>query len=79
MEPDLSWLCTIQKGVHWSRAFTGRITADVKLVGATISCENTLRDGDPTKGSRQSPHVQSYAMATDQVPDNAAASHAAMR
>lgn len=56
-----------QRDVHWSRAFTGRITDDTKLVGATISCESTLKDGDAQKGSRQNAHVQSYAMATDQV------------
>lgn len=56
-----------QRDVHWSRAFTGRITDDTKLVGATISCESTLKDGDAKKGSRQNAHVQSYAMATDQV------------
>lgn len=56
-----------QKAKHWSRAFTERITPDVKLVGSTISCEATLRDGDATKGRRQNAHVQSYAMATDQV------------
>jgi hypothetical protein len=56
-----------QKAAHWSRAFTERLTPDVKLVGSTISCEATLRDGDAAKGSRQNAHVQSYAMATDQV------------
>lgn len=60
----------MQKGMHWSRAFTGRITADVKLVGATISCEATLREGNPKKGSRQNAHVQSYAMATDQARES---------
>ena len=59
-----------QEATHWSRAFTERLTPDVKLVGSTISCEATLKDGDATKGSRQNAHVQSYAMATDQVQDH---------
>lgn len=62
-----------QEAMHWSRAFTGRLTPDVKLVGSTISCEATLKDGDATKGSRQNAHVQSYAMATDQVRFDACA------
>ena len=31
------------------------------------SCEGTLRGGDPKGERRQNAHVQSYAMATDQV------------
>lgn len=54
---------TWPKGRHWSRAFTDRITADVKLVGPTISCEGI------EKGTsiRHNPHTQSYLLATDQV------------
>ena len=36
---------------------------DVKLVGPTISCGGTTRNGE----LRHNPHVQSYAMATDSI------------
>mmetsp|Transcript_669 Transcript_669/g.1942 ORF Transcript_669/g.1942 Transcript_669/m.1942 type:complete len:501 (-) Transcript_669:495-1997(-) len=53
-------------GVHWSRAFTAKLIGDVKLVGSTISCEPAQKPGDPSS-ERRSVHVQSYAVATDQV------------
>ena len=52
---------------HWSRVFTGRLGEQVKLVGSTISCEGSHLHGDSSKERRQNPHVQSYAVATDQV------------
>ena len=47
--------------------FTDKLSTDVKLVGSTISCEGSHAGGDPNKELRQNPHVQSYAVATDQV------------
>lgn len=52
---------------HWSRVLTDRITDDVKLVGATISCEGANKGGVLSGEMRRNPHVQSYVVATDQV------------
>lgn len=49
------------RDVHWSTAFTRKLTGDVKLVGSTINC------GGAYALSAQQPHVQSYAVAMDQV------------
>lgn len=49
------------RDVHWTRAFVRKLTRDVKLVGATINC------GGAYALSAQQPHVQSYAVAMDQV------------
>lgn len=57
----------LQKTLHWTRIFTSKLSADVKLVGATISCGSVHKDGDITKGTRSNPHVQSYIAVTDQV------------
>lgn len=59
--------CWLQPDRHWSRIFTQRLSAGVKLVGSTISCEAAHVNGDLAKPKRQNPHVQSYAAATDQV------------
>jgi hypothetical protein len=48
-------------------AFTARINDDVKLVGSTISCEGSPLHGKRHGRWRRNPHVQSYAVATDQV------------
>jgi hypothetical protein len=48
-------------GVHWTTAFVRKLTGDVKLVGSTINC------GGAYALSAQQPHVQSYAVAMDQV------------
>ena len=42
-----------------------RLTRDVKLVGAAISCEGSPYKGDVDSTWRRNPHVQSYALATD--------------
>ena len=60
-------LCWLQAGRHWSKVFTDKLSQDVKLVGSTISCEGSHAGGDPNRELRQNPHVQSYAVATDQV------------
>ncbi len=49
------------RDVHWTRAFVRKLAGDVKLVGATINC------GGAYALSAQQPHVQSYAVAMDQV------------
>lgn len=48
-------------------AFTARLTDEVKLVGSTISCEGSPLHGKRNGRWRRNPHVQSYAVATDQV------------
>lgn len=57
----------LQKTLHWTRIFTSKLSVDVKLVGATISCGSVHKDGDITKGTRSNPHVQSYIAVTDQA------------
>lgn len=61
------FMCSRQAGVHWSDVLTTRINNDVKLVGATISCEPAWMNGNMSNEKRQVPHVQSYVMATDQA------------
>lgn len=53
--------------MHWSNILTSKLTAQVKLVGATISCEPCWLGGNTANARRHNPHVQSYFMATDQV------------
>ena len=64
----------MQKGLHWSKVFTSRLSKDMKLVGSTISCESAYVGGNPGNEARHNAHVQSYVMATDQVHHHA--SHA---
>lgn len=52
---------------HWMSAFTSRLNEDIKLVGSTISCEGSPLHGKRSGRWRRNPHVQSYAVATDQV------------
>ena len=53
----------LQGKVHFTQLMTSKLVGDVKLVGPTISCGGTIRNGE----LKQNPHVQSYAMATDAV------------
>lgn len=53
--------------LHWSSALTSRLTGDVRLVGATVSCEASRRGGVPGGELRRNPHVQSYLLAMDQT------------
>lgn len=46
---------------------TSRIADDVKVVGATINCEAAYWENKLDGKARKNPHVQSYAMATDQA------------
>eukprot|EP00245_Coleochaete_scutata_P007057 TRINITY_DN2205_c0_g1_i1.p1 TRINITY_DN2205_c0_g1~~TRINITY_DN2205_c0_g1_i1.p1 ORF type:complete len:467 (-),score=63.51 TRINITY_DN2205_c0_g1_i1:385-1785(-) len=41
-------------GIRWHSVLTSRLDKDVKMVGATVTCQYT-------------PHIQSYVVATDQV------------
>ncbi|MEW5303409.1 MAG: hypothetical protein WDW36_006105 [Sanguina aurantia] len=53
---------------QWWEPFVSLLTQRVRLVGSTISCEAAPLDGDPaSKVWRRNPHVQSFALATDQV------------
>lgn len=57
---------------HWTRLFTGKLSHDVKLVGPAISCEHFCMNVPDERGGsrrecRRNPHVQSVAVATDQV------------
>ena len=52
---------------RWHELITSRITDTVKLVGPTISCEGSPKDGNVNGEWRTNPHVQSYVLATDQV------------
>ena len=66
--PALNWhVCYLQAFLHWTGILTSRLVGKVKLVGSTISCEGTFKNGDLSAERRENPHVQSYVMATDQV------------
>lgn len=51
---------------RWHEHMTSRITNEVKVVGATINCEAAYWENKLDGKARKNPHVQSYAMATDQ-------------
>lgn len=51
--------------LHWSAALTARLTADVKMVGPTINCEAYQASDGKAWGTN--PHVQTYALALDNV------------
>lgn len=53
--------------MRWHELITSRITDTVKMVGPTISCEGSPKDGNVNGEWRTNPHVQSYVLATDQV------------
>lgn len=57
----------VQDTLHWSHVLTSKINDQVKIVGATISCESSWLGGNKKSTVRHNPHVQSYFMATDQV------------
>lgn len=56
-----------QGSKRWHEHMTDRITDKVKVVGATISCEAAYWENSLAGKARKNPHVQSYAIATDQV------------
>lgn len=51
----------------WHKRLTSQFDNDTRLVGPTISCEGTPYQGDPNGEWRAVPHVQSHAIAVDQV------------
>ena len=60
----------VQGKMHFSELMTGMINLDdapnsIKLVGPSINCEGTVRL--PGGLQRSNPHVQSFAVATDQT------------
>lgn len=55
-----------QGAKRWHEHMTSRITDKVKVVGATINCEAAYWENKLEGTARKNPHVQSYAMATDQ-------------
>ena len=57
----------LQGRVRWQDLLISRITNDVKLVGPTISCEGSPKEGNVNGEWRTNPHVQSYVVATDRV------------
>lgn len=64
----LNEICSIQGRVHFSELMTAKLSEDVKLVGPSINCEESATiEGDL---SRSNPHVQSFAVATDQVGES---------
>ena len=68
--PMLPWYS--QGTQHWTALFTRKLSAKVKLVGPSISCEHfcllmTDDAGAPTRYCRKNAHVQSVAVATDTV------------
>lgn len=51
--------------MHWTEAFTSRLTGIVKMVGSVISCEGAPRGGHAAMEWRLNPHIIPYAWATD--------------
>ena len=54
----------LQGRVHWLNVLLSKIKGAVKLVGPTINCQPSPREGNMTD-IRSNPHVQSYLVATD--------------
>lgn len=57
----------MQGKVRWQDLLISRLSDKIKLVGPTISCEGSPKDGDVHSEWRINPHVQSYVVATDKV------------
>lgn len=57
----------LQGTVHWTAPLLGLLAGDVRLAGSSISCQPTPLDGDQDSVWRRNPHVQSYALATNQA------------
>lgn len=58
---------SVQGSKRWHEHMTSRITDDVKVVGSTVNCEAAYWENKLDGKARKNPHVQSYAMATDQA------------
>ncbi|KAK9808733.1 hypothetical protein WJX72_002733 [[Myrmecia] bisecta] len=53
--------------VRWQDILISRLNDNVKLIGPTISCEGSPKEGNVNGEWRTNPHVQSYVLATDQI------------
>ena len=53
--------------MHWTEAFTRKLSADAKLVGSFVSCEGTPKGGAAAAEWRLNPYVMPHAWATDKV------------
>lgn len=51
--------------MHWTEAFTAKLTGEVKLVGSTVSCEGAPAGGNAAGEWRANPAVSPHAWATD--------------
>ncbi|KAL4452719.1 hypothetical protein ABPG75_008381 [Micractinium tetrahymenae] len=51
--------------MHWTDAFTSKLTKRTKLVGSTVTCEGAPRGGDAADEWRRNPFVLPYAWAID--------------
>ena len=51
--------------MHFSQLMTAKLSDTVKLVGSTVSCEGAVNT--TVEGELPNPHVQSFAVATDQT------------
>lgn len=58
--------------MHWTRAFVSQLTGGVKIAGPSINCEGAGEErplgafgGPGPEPHAWTPHVQSYALATD--------------
>ena len=68
---SLKTLSAVQGKVRWQATLISKLSDTVKLVGPTISCEGSPKDGIVDGEWRTNPHVQSYVVATDQArPDS---------
>lgn len=52
------------QALHWTEAFTSRLSAGVGMVGAAISCEGAPKAGNAAGEWRNNPYVLPYAWAT---------------
>lgn len=51
--------------LHWTEAFTNKLTDKVKMVGPIISCEGAPEDGNAAGDWRGNPYVSPHVWATD--------------
>lgn len=53
--------------MHWTDAFTSKLTRRTKLVGSALTCEGAPKGGDAADVWRRNPFILPYAWATDQA------------
>eukprot|EP00201_Polytomella_parva_P021493 CAMPEP_0175041996 /NCGR_PEP_ID=MMETSP0052_2-20121109/2277_1 /TAXON_ID=51329 ORGANISM="Polytomella parva, Strain SAG 63-3" /NCGR_SAMPLE_ID=MMETSP0052_2 /ASSEMBLY_ACC=CAM_ASM_000194 /LENGTH=447 /DNA_ID=CAMNT_0016304677 /DNA_START=295 /DNA_END=1638 /DNA_ORIENTATION=- len=56
----------VRNTIRWTEPFIQMLDSNVKLVGPAINCEGTSLIRESSAPWRANPHVQSYAIATDQ-------------